>query len=82
MDVYDIGEPSQVTVCSGTIFIQRNIDGPIFPRNFEVEISEYHEMLTIVENITATDKNDVSFSIDEKLGESSRSVSRALDFCV
>lgn len=59
--VYDRGDPDRVTTCSGTIFISRNQYGPVFNESvYRVTISEYHQLLNQVINITANDRNGVS----------------------
>ena len=59
--VYDRGDPDRVTTCSGTIFISRNQYGPVFNESvYRVTISEYHQLLNQVINITAIDRNGVS----------------------
>ncbi|KAK7482291.1 hypothetical protein BaRGS_00026419 [Batillaria attramentaria] len=58
VEVYDRAQPDRRTTCTGTIFISRNTEGPVFTESvYRTTISEYHPLLEQVINTTAIDRD-------------------------
>lgn len=62
--VFDPNTPEAPVTCTGTIFIQRNLNSPVFTEDiYRVTISEYHPLLEPVLNLTAVDADGVRMTL-------------------